>query len=42
MRKIKEIIKSMREKLANKLSAWIEKYFELGDLDYDEYIESLQ
>lgn len=42
MRKIKEKIKSMREKLADKLSAWITKYFELGDLDCDEYIESLQ
>lgn len=42
MRKIKEKIKSMREKLADKLSAWITKYFELDDLDYNEYIESLQ
>lgn len=34
MRKIKKKIKSMREKLADKLSAWITKYFELDDLDY--------
>ncbi len=33
MRNIKEKIKAIREKLADKLSAWITKYFELDDLD---------
>lgn len=39
MKKIKEKIMVIREKLADKLSAWITKYFELDDIDYDNYIE---
>lgn len=42
MKKIKEKIMVIREKLADKLSAWITKYFELDDLDCDEYIENFK